>query len=55
MVLNGGLNPVHCGAHAVHLKRIGVEIWLGVEVGARVGVGGVAAVEEDLSQNGREC
>ncbi|RJQ29839.1 hypothetical protein C4565_01575 [Candidatus Parcubacteria bacterium] len=36
------------------MKGVGVEIRLGVEVGARLGVGGIAAVEEDLPQNGRE-
>lgn len=38
-------DPVHRFFHTAHLEWIGVEVGLGVEIGARYGVCGVSAVE----------
>ena len=52
-------DAVNCGAHACHLKRIGVEVRLGFQVGKCFGLGRITAIEENLfkqrgSGNGRQ-
>ena len=52
MFLNGSLDAVNCFTHSCHLKWICVEVRFGVEICARLGIGGVAAVEKNLPKDG---
>ncbi|MBV6467223.1 MAG: hypothetical protein PGMFKBFP_02566 [Anaerolineales bacterium] len=48
-----GLDAIHGDAHVLHLERVGAEVRLGAQEGLSLRIGGDAAVEEDLPQDGR--
>jgi len=52
LMFDGKTDAVYSLAHSFHLERIGVEIRLGLEEGARFGVGGVTAIKKDLPKEG---
>jgi hypothetical protein len=48
------IDPVYSGLHADQLKWVGVYIWLSLKIGACLGVGAIAAIEQYLFENGRK-